>query len=211
VNAIAIRRITAAGLALAMLGAAGCGQYVRDQGRAPAQVVIQNLEAASGADPSKFAGVLYSDVVTNVKKTVNGQQVDVPTIFADNGRVSMTLILKDQTGTSTSPSALNQITFSRYHVNYRRADGRNTPGVDVPFPFDGAATFTVPASSGATGVFELVRHDAKQEAPLLALANSPTIIDTLTEVTFYGRDQAGNDVTATGSIQIEFGNFGDPQ
>jgi len=29
-------------------------------------------------------------------------------------------------------------------------------------------------------------------------------------VTFYGRDQAGNDVSATGSIGIVFGNFADP-
>jgi hypothetical protein len=28
-------------------------------------------------------------------------------------------------------------------------------------------------------------------------------------VTFYGHDQAGNEVTATGAIQIDFGNYGD--
>jgi hypothetical protein len=28
-------------------------------------------------------------------------------------------------------------------------------------------------------------------------------------VTFYGHDQAGNEVSATGSIQVDFGNFGD--
>jgi len=30
-------------------------------------------------------------------------------------------------------------------------------------------------------------------------------------VTFYGHDQAGNDISATGSIGVEFGNFGDPE
>jgi hypothetical protein len=30
-------------------------------------------------------------------------------------------------------------------------------------------------------------------------------------VTFWGTDQAGNDVTVTGSISITFANFGDPQ
>jgi hypothetical protein len=37
------------------------------------------------------------------------------------------------------------------------------------------------------------------------------MISTIADVTFYGRDQAGNDVSATGSIGIDFGNFGDPQ
>ena len=49
-------------------------------------------------------------------------------------------------------------------MRYIRADGRNTPGVDVPYGFDGALTATV---SGSTTVgFELVRHIAKEEAPL---------------------------------------------
>jgi hypothetical protein len=28
-------------------------------------------------------------------------------------------------------------------------------------------------------------------------------------VTFYGQDRTGNNVTVTGQIQIDFGNFGD--
>ena len=57
------------------------------------------------------------------------------------------------------------MTISRYRVVYRRTDGHNTPGVDVPFPFDSAVTFTVTGDGGSTG-FNLVRHSAKQEAPL---------------------------------------------
>jgi hypothetical protein len=103
------------------------------------------------------------------------------------------------------------VTFTRYRVAYRRADGRNTPGVDVPYPFDGAATFTVVGSQGGTGVFELVRHVAKAEAPLASLANNFTVITTIADVTFYGKDQAGNNVTVTGSIQVDFGDFADPK
>ena len=102
------------------------------------------------------------------------------------------------------------MTISRYRVVYRRTDGHNTPGVDVPFPFDSAITFTVTADGGSTG-FNLVRHSAKQEAPLASLAFNPDLINTIADVTFYGQDQAGNDVSATGSIGIDFGNFGDPQ
>ena len=37
----------------------------------------------------------------------------------------------------------------------------------------------------------------------------PTIITTIAEVTFYGQDLVGNDIQATGSIQVDFGNFAD--
>ena len=50
---------------------------------------------------------------------------------------------------------------------------------------------------------------AKQESPLVQLISSSTSITTIAEVTFYGRDQVGNDISVTGSIQVDFGNFGD--
>jgi len=71
-------------------------------------------------------------------------------------------------------------------------------------------TVTVTGDGGSAG-FQLVRTSAKQEAPLRPLVNNPDIISTIADVTFYGRDQAGNDVSVTGSIGIDFGNFGDPQ
>jgi len=55
------------------------------------------------------------------------------------------------------------------------------------------------------------RFQKWKEAPLRALATNPDIISTIADVTFYGHDQAGNDVSATGSITVDFGNFGDPQ
>jgi hypothetical protein len=79
----------------------------------------------------------------------------------------------------------------------------------VPYSFDAAATITVPSNGAATVGFEIVRHVAKEESPLIQLRTSATIINTITEVTFYGRDQVGNEVSATATIQINFGNFGD--
>ena len=115
---------------------------------------------------------------------------------------------KNTVGLAT-PTTNNEVTVTRYHVTYRRADGRNTPGVDVPYGFDGAVTVTVPIGAGATVGFELVRHTAKEESPLVQLIGSRTIITTLAEVTFYGKDRVGNDITVSGTIQIDFGNFGD--
>ena len=50
-------------------------------------------------------------------------------------------------------------------------------------------------------------NDAKREAPLRQLRASSTVLSTIADVTFYGRDQAGNDVIATGSLGINFGDF----
>jgi hypothetical protein len=211
VSVIASQRIIRLGIALMAVASASCGEFVR-QSRSPSQVVINSLQGASGARPQELGGTLFSDVITNVSRTVNGQQVTVPTVFADNGQVVMSLILRDpgQPGLAAAPSAINQVTISRYRVTYRRSDNRNTAGVDVPYPFDGAVTFTVPSDGTVTASFELVRHIAKDEAPLRALAANGDIISTIAEITFYGRDQAGNDVSVTGSMLIDFGNFGDP-
>jgi hypothetical protein len=115
------------------------------------------------------------------------------------------------TDSPTSPSSTNQITVTRYHITYVRADGRNTPGVDVPYPFDGAATGTVTAS-GSSLTFVLVRAQAKLEAPLKALVGGggSVVLSTIAEVTLYGHDQAGNDVSVTGSISVNFADWGDP-
>lgn len=205
-------RFVGAALVLAV-SAGGCGEVSRT-GRAPTQIVIMLMEGASGATPDEFGGNLSSDVLTIVQRTVAGAQVEVPTVFNDLGRVTMRLVLKDPgiPGVAATPSALNEVTITRYRVVYTRADGRNTPGVDVPFPFDSGVTFTIPVGSDVTAAFELVRVNAKQESPLIALRNTNGFqgINAIAEVTFYGRDQAGNDISAVGYIGVAFGNFADP-
>jgi len=79
----------------------------------------------------------------------------------------------------------------------------------VPFGFDGGLTLTI-RGDAVTGSFEIVRHVAKQEAPLKALLINGVIISTIAEVTFYGRDQEGREVSVMGRISIDFGNFADP-
>ena len=192
-----INALAMAGLALLAAGSAGCSDFIR-QDRSSVTLVIDRLEAASGQQ-STFGGTLQSDVLTIVD--------NVPSTFSDNARVTMRIIPKDL---GTTPSATNAITITRYRVTFRRADGRNTPGVDVPYPFDSAVTFTVPPSGFVTHSFELVRHITKSEAPLATLANSVVTISTIADVSFFGRDQAGNEVAASGSIGVQFGNFADP-
>ena len=191
--------------------AAGCGDMATE-GRSPVQLALLSLQAASGSTPEEFGSTLHSDVITNVDQTIGGQTVSVPTIFGDNGAAEFALVLKDPGSDPTSPvgpSALNSVTITRYRVTYRRTDGRNTPGVDVPFPFDSGVTVTVTSDGGAAD-FEIVRSSAKLEAPLSPLSSNPEIISTIAEVTFYGRDQEGNDVSVSGLIGINFADFADP-
>lgn len=188
-------------LPLIIVGA-GCGE-LHQQGEGSSYLILNSLDAASGAEPNRFGGTLQSDVVT----VVGGSS----TIFNDPGRVRFTLGLKDPGGSElpTTPTTNNFITIDRYHVRYFRADGRNDPGVDVPYAFDGAITLTVRANE-TTGAFTLVRHQAKAEAPLAALARNRLVISTIAEITFYGHDQTGRAVSTVARISVDFANFGDP-
>ena len=94
-------------------------------------------------------------------------------------------------------------------MQFIRADGRNTPGVDVPYGFDGAFTLTISGGDASAG-FTLVRNISKMEAPLAALRFNGIVLSTIAEVTFFGADQTGHEVSATARISIDFANFGDP-
>jgi|KBSSwiStaDraftv2_1062776.scaffolds.fasta_scaffold386161_2 hypothetical protein len=202
-----IRLGTLSAVALLALAAAGCGDFVR-QGTSPALATVALLEGASGATPGTYSTTVSSDVITYVKKKVNGADVLVPTIFGDPGRATVSLAMKDPA--NTEPTAANTVTFTRFRVTYARADGRSTPNVDVPESFDSAVTFTVAPGSNSVAGFDLVRNVAKEQAPLVSLAANQDLITVIATVTFYGQDHAGHDVSAAGKIGITFGNFGDP-
>jgi len=195
-------------------------------GESSAYAVVDALSAASGAEPEKFSGSLASDVVTFASRmSADGKAVPVATVLEDPARVTMHLQLKDlgTPGKPTAPSPANAITFTRYRVTYVRADGRNLAGVDVPYGFDGGITMTVAGAQEVTGEFVLVRAQAKNEAPLRALARprdsdgrvigvagGAIVISTLANVVFYGADQAGRAVTAVAWITVTFADWGDP-
>jgi hypothetical protein len=179
-------------------------------------LTIDSLEGSRGAASQGpfVTGLLISDVITNVTSPAPCTTDNpCPTVFGDTGQVVLRSSMKD-VGTTASPAAPttnNDVTITRYHVDYERADGRNTPGVDVPFGFDGATTGTVQVGKQTTLGFELVRNIAKTQAPLIQLQTSATILTAIAHVTFYGRDAVGNELNVSGSISVEFGNFGDTQ
>jgi hypothetical protein len=192
------RRAALALAAAAALATAACSDKVL-QGKGSSYLVIDELAAASGAKVEVFSTVLKSDVLTK------------GSVFEDLGKVTLHIAMKDVTVTTgTAPTANNEITVNRYHIDFIRSDGRNSQGVDVPYSVDGAATGTI-TTSRTSLVFTLVPVQRKLEAPLLALRNQggAIAIMTIANVTFYGYDQAGNAVAVTGSISVNFADWAD--
>jgi hypothetical protein len=200
-NAMPTLLVRGAALAALVAGTTSCGDVVRSS-RSPVMLVVSSI--SGGTTPS---ATLSSDVVgSRTSPAPCTAAAPCPTVFSDPGSATLAVTMKDVTLT---PSANNQVTINRYRVEYRRADGHNVQGVDVPFAFDGAVTLTIPAGGTGSVGFELVRVVSKQEPPLVQLTNNPNFISTIADVTFFGADRVGNDVSATGSMLIEFGNFAD--
>jgi hypothetical protein len=166
---------------------ASCSNTVRN-GNGSSYLVMTSLTGGT-----QNSSVLNSDVIS-----------DKGTIANDPGTAAFQLNMKD---VLDSPSSNNAITLTQYHVEYVRADGHNVQGVDVPYAFDGGVTLTI-SGNGSVG-FTLVRIQAKQEAPLAALASGggANTITTIAKVTFYGHDQAGNEVSVTGNIEVNFADW----
>lgn len=201
----------AAGIVLAvLLGSVSCGDVVRT-GKSPVLIVVESLQAASGAEPQLFSTFLLSDVSVLVE--VEGSTQPRETFFNDIGQAVLRLEPKDHglSGTGGSIFPVNQVVLNRYHVQFRRADGRGVPGVDVPYAFDGAVSMTL-GESPVTVPFEIVRHQAKLEPPLRSLAGfgGRLFISTLADVTFYGQDLAGNEIQVTGTMNVSFADYADP-
>jgi hypothetical protein len=179
-------RVLAAVACLAV--SASCGSEMLRTGRAPVYLVILNITGTGGS-------IVRSDVLD-----AQGVALD------DIGTASISSEAKNQ-DVATSP--INAVTLTRYRVTYRRADGRNTPGVDVPYGFDGGLSVTIPAGGSAPVPFQIVRQQSKLEPPLRNLigGGGQIVISTIAEVTFYGRDQNGNEVVVTGNMDVQFGDF----
>lgn len=202
-----VGRLTGLALVAALLVPSISCTSQQNTGTSPAYLIISSLQAARGDEPDDMSGDLASDVLTG-----GG-------VFADPATVIMELALKDpgSANAPAKPTSMNFITVTRYRVEYIRADGRNTPGVDVPFPFESAVTFNVNEEDGGIGTFTLVRVQAKLEAPLMALRRpNPSTppggaiaISTIARITFYGTDQAGRAVSVTGQIGVNFADWAD--
>lgn len=167
--------------------------------------LVQGIQDSPTGSPSDE---LESDVCNLTENTNTGEFYC--SVSNDYGVVQMSAVLKNQD--QLSATFLNDVTFTSYRVTYTRADGRNTPGVDVPYPFDGATNFIVRVGAGAASqAFILVRVQAKEEPPLINMRSlgGSLALSTIAEVTFFGHDGAGRPISAKGFLSIHFADYAD--
>jgi hypothetical protein len=182
---------------------------VEDNTRAASLLVVEEVVGIIGGDEDESTPLL-SDVCDN--ENDQPQDPHLCSVFNDNADVSFTNeFLQIGPGTGTGTSFLNDIIVNRYRVDYFRPNGRNTPGVDVPYGIDGTMNVRVPVDGQGEGSIIVVRHEAKGEPPLAELTNgtSEGVLTANAELRFYGQDLSGRTVSATGYLEIHFANFGE--
>lgn len=194
--------VVTAGVIGASLLLAGCGELVR-QGHSTVYLQLDSLQGLNTG-----ATTYTTEVLSDVANYLVVDGITYISRAPDAGQMTLRLMMKDPL---LAPTSANAITISSYRVVYRRTDGRNTPGVDVPYPFDGTISATVsPGQQLAIG-FTLVRAQAKFEAPLRALTGggSTLTIATIAHVTFFGHDATGTEVSVEGDITVYFADWPD--
>jgi len=103
------------------------------------------------------------------------------------------------------------IQLTRYVVTFFRSDGRNVPGVDVPYGFEGTVSALIRVGSVVDFPFIIVRQVAKTEPPLINLRRGypDEVLSVTAKVDFYGHDLANRNVATTGYLPVNFANYGD--
>ena len=172
---------------LAVLTLAGCNPVTGDN----RSVVL--LEATFQSSSGTGVVGIFSDVVNNDLTTSD-----------DFFNLSVTSVSKNPGGL---PSPLYTVVFEGVQLQYSRPDGRNEPGVDVPFPLRYALGGTV-APNGKTDINLLVvSKEMKLQPPLrnLWFGEGQRIFATVT-ATIFGHDRVENQVQATASAVVIFGD-----
>lgn len=134
-------------------------------------------------------------------------------IINDNGVAEVSALIYNPL-TDTDVSYYNNVIVDQIDVEFRRTDGRNVEGVDVPYRFTQPMNWLVEVDEVAEIPFILIRHVAKLEAPLLALREVPSqgiVLQLVAIVTIHGKDLGGHRVApVSGYISVWCSNFADP-
>ena len=181
--------------AACLIASVSCGGDLLRTGRSPVYIIVNTISASAGGGSGTGSAFLLSDVRSDSGTAVN-----------DNVTVDMQIDAKNVAATTSS---LNSVSLTRYHVEYKRTDGRNTPGVDVPYAFDGGLSGTLFLGGALAATFPVVRPQAKREPPLgnLQGGGGLGILDVIAVITIYGRDQNGNELSVQAQMDIHFGDF----
>lgn len=195
----------AGGILAVVLSLPGCSTDLAKTGKADVLLEITQItgQTENGGTAGTAASVLLSDVLFK-----GG-------VFNDNANISMICIPKNP-NSALATNDFQAVSLDSYEVHYTRADGRNTEGIDVPFSISGAMSGFVPVTIGTAVTPSIVaiivvRHQAKFEPPLSLLAHlgQGELLTTIATITVHGHTLAGQEVSATGQLEIVFADFAD--
>ena len=189
-----MERLTRFILLFIILGMITYCSKIEDDSRSDSIISIDKITATS--TNGETGSILYSDVI--YKETIIN---DVAEVQFSNNFINPTV----------DPTFLNDVVLIRYRVTYKRSDDRNTPGVDVPYPFDEGMNIKVAANSQSSAGITIVRAAAKLEKPVIDLRYGyhEGVISTIAELEFWGNDLAGRGVYTKGYLEALFANWAD--
>jgi len=180
-------------------------KWARDAGDADVVLQMASVLGQKGGSEESGTTQLLSDVRT-----------DEGGFFNDNAELTLRTLRKNPLlSDSFAGTGLNDVLLERYTVRYYRADGRSTPGVDVPYDISGEMSGRVPPDGELVTSIIVVRHQAKMEPPLRNMAGfgggfgGQDIVTIFAEVTVFGRTLADKKVSASGRLEIVFADFAD--
>lgn len=192
-------KLKIAGLIIFAVLLAGCNKLENDSTSGSMLQIV----SLTGNDLNGKAGstTVFSDVETG------------GSIFNDSAVAAVMSRPIDPLGDPANLTPYMDVLVDQIDVSFKRTDGRNQEGVDVPMHF--TQPMSMLATIGKTTLipFMLIRHAAKLEAPLLALnlpENQGKILELVAVVTIHGKDMGGNRVVpVTGYVPVWCSNFAD--
>ncbi len=182
-------------VALALAAVACAPAYVTDS-TAPVNLYVAAITGDTGAGT-----VMDSDVRNGVGGT-----------FVCPDYATVEVAVRNKNPGAPAPNVSSAVIVDAYEVRYYRMDGRGVEGLDVPYRITGNLTVAVDVEhSGTTAIpIEIVRRQAKIEPPLNAIYQT-ALLSVMAEVTLYGETIAGQRVSDSGRIQIDFADYGDSE
>jgi hypothetical protein len=166
---------------------------------------------------SRSASLLLIDNILGVDAEGTNANFLQSDVLLTNGSVRADTITATIRAETLDPDPLlgssqyNDIVLTRYLVSFTRTDGRNVPGQDVPYPFEGSMSTVIKTGSTASVSLVLVREVAKLEPPLIGLVDlrAETVLTCTAKIDFYGHDMVNRTVKATGYLTVYFANYAD--
>lgn len=185
------------GLIIVALLLAGCNTMENDS----TSGTMLQIVSLTGNDLTGTAGstTVFSDVLNN-----NSSSDDL-------GVADIKALPLDPAIATTTPYF--DVLIDQIDVEFKRTDGRNVEGVDVPYRFTQPMSMLVPITTNMQIPFVLIRQVAKLEPPLFELSllqNQEKILELVAVVTIHGKDTGGHRVApVTGYVTVWCANFAD--